>query len=128
MKNTTFAALVIAAATATSLSLAQADTPSFTTGAYEQQGLIYQPLVPTPKTRAEVMKELQEFRANPVSADGLYRFVGGEKQWETVQHSYAKRDGKVVCLDTFSHDTPSPSVVMSAEEKRTADYFYGHGG
>ena len=53
MKTTTLAALVIAAATVTSISLAQADTPSFTTGAYEQQGLIYQPLVPTPKTRAE---------------------------------------------------------------------------
>ncbi len=128
MKNTTFAALVIAAATATSLSLAQADTPSFATGAYEQQGLIYQPLVPTPKTRAEVMKELQEFRANPVSADGLYRFVGGEKQWEAVMHSYDFRDGKVVHTDAFSHDTLRPSLAMSAEEKRAYEVLYGRGG
>jgi hypothetical protein len=127
MKTTTLASLVIAAATVASISLAQAGMPSFT-AAYEQQGLIYQPLVPTPKARAEVAKELQEFRNNPISADGLYRFVGGEKDWDTVQHSYAKRDGKVVCLDTFSHDTPRPSLVMSAEEKRAAETYYGHGG
>jgi hypothetical protein len=127
MKTTTLAAMAIAAATVASVSLAQAGMPSFT-AAYEQQGLTYQPLVPTPKARAEVARELQEFRNNPISADGQYRFVGGEKDWDTVQHSYTKRDGKVVCLDTFSHDTPRPSVVMTAEEKRAAEKYYGHGG
>jgi hypothetical protein len=127
MKTTTLAALVIAAATVTSISLAQAGMPSFT-AAYEQQGLTYQPLVPTPKTRAQVVKELEEFRNNPISADGQYRFVGGEKQWETVMHSNDFRDGKVVHTDSFSHDTLRPSLSMSAEEKRTADYYYGRGG
>jgi hypothetical protein len=128
MKTTTLAALVVAVTTVTSVSLAQADTPSFTTGAYEQQGLIYQPLVPTPKTRAEVMKELQEFRANPVSADGQYRFVGGDRQWEPVLHSYDFRNGVLVHTDSIAHDTPRPSVVMTSAEKRAAEELYGRGG
>ena len=127
MKTTTLATLAIAAATVTSFNLAQADTPSFT-AAYEQQGLTYQLLVPTAKTRAEVMKELQEFRSNPVSADGQYRFVGGEKQWEAVMHSYDFRNGMLVHTDSISHDTPRPSVVMTAAEKRAAEELYGRGG
>ena len=127
MKTTTLATLAIAAATVTSFNLAQAATPSFT-GAYEQQGLTYQLLVPTAKTRAEVMKELQEFRSNPVSADGQYRFVGGEKQWEAVMHSYDFRNGMLVHTDSISHDTPRPSVVMTAAERRAAEELYGRGG
>jgi hypothetical protein len=127
MKTTTLTSLVIAAATVTSMSLAQANTPAFT-AAYEQQGLTYQPLVPTAKTRAEVMKELQEFRNNPVSADGQYRFVGGEKQWEAVMHSYDIRNGMLVHTDSISHDTPRPSLVMTAAEKRAAEELYGRGG
>lgn len=127
MKTTTLASLAIAAATVASITLAQADTPSFT-AAYEQQGLIYQPLVPTPKTRDQVVKELEEFRNKPISADGRYRFVGGEKQWEAVMHSYDFRNGAIVHTDFFSHDTPRPSVAMTPAEKRAAQELYGRGG
>lgn len=32
-------------------------------------------------TRAQVQRELMEFKRNPISADGQWRYVGGEQGW-----------------------------------------------
>lgn len=36
------------------------------------------------KTDQDVLKEFEAFRRNPVSADGRYRYVGGEIGWERL--------------------------------------------
>ena len=68
-------------------------------------------------SRSDVAKEFLAFRANPVTADGG-RLVGGEAGYVAPQHSYAFVGGKLVHNDTIAHNTPKPSLVMSATERR----------
>lgn len=44
---------------------------------------------PSVKTRAEVKKELEAFRAKPVAADG-FRWIGGEVGWVSPNSIIAK--------------------------------------
>lgn len=67
-------------------------------------------------TRAQVQKELAEWRKNPVTADG-YRDVGGEAGWASIGHRYDLRDGKFVHADSIPHNTPKPSLAMTPEER-----------
>lgn len=46
------------------------------------------------KTGQDVLKEFEAFRRNPVSVDGLYRYVGGEVGWEYVPNSYSRQSTK----------------------------------
>ena len=68
-------------------------------------------------TRADVRQDFLAFRANPVTADGG-RLVGGEAGYVGPQHSYAFVAGRLVHTDTIAHNTPKPSLVMSAQERR----------
>lgn len=68
------------------------------------------------KSRADVQREYQAFRKNPVTADGG-TLVGGEAGYIPAQHSYAFRNGKLVHTDHISHNTPKPSLSMTAEER-----------
>ena len=72
----------------------------------------------------QVQKEPDEFKRNPVSADGQYRYVGGELGWVLIQHEYAYRDGKWQDVDKFDHKTPKPSLEMSPEERKQRDELY----
>ena len=69
------------------------------------------------KTRAEVMQELQDFRNNPVAADGS-RFIDNERGFVPAQHSYAFQGGTLVHTDTIAHNTVKPSVVLTDADKR----------
>lgn len=53
------------------------------------------------RTRAEVLAELQQFRANPIMADGS-RYVGGEQGYVQHQHTYVVRDGAMVHTPPFT--------------------------
>lgn len=73
--------------------------------------------VQSTKSRAEVQNEYLAFRGNPVSADGG-RIVGGEAGYVLPQHSYAFQGGRLVHTDTIAHNTPKPTLSMSAAERR----------
>ena len=68
-------------------------------------------------SRSDVQREFLAFRANPVTADGG-RLVGGEAGYVVPQHSYAFLGGKLVHTDSIAHNSPKPSLVMSALERR----------
>ena len=53
------------------------------------------------RTRADVRAEFQQFRANPVLADGS-TYVGGERGYVQHQHSYVVRDGVMVHTPPFT--------------------------
>jgi len=76
------------------------------------------------KTKEQVQKELMEFKRNPISADGQYRYVGGDQGWTFVQHEYAYLEGKWQHVDKLSHDTPKPSLEMTPEERRQREELY----
>ncbi len=76
------------------------------------------------KSAEQVQKELEEFRRNPVSADGLYRYVGGDQIWVPVSHKYAYSDGKWQHADTLPHNEPASSSQMTPEEKKQRDAWY----
>lgn len=65
------------------------------------------------KTAQQVQQELEDFNRNPVSADGQYRYVGGDQGWVLAQHEYAYRNGKWQHVDKLQHNTPAPSVQMT---------------
>ena len=72
--------------------------------------------VPVANTRADVMRELAEFRKNPVSADA-WQDVGGERGWALIPHRFDMIGGKLAHTNEFLHRTPKPSLSMSGEEK-----------
>lgn len=70
------------------------------------------------KSRADVMKELAE--SKKASASGISRsptFNSGDSGLMNDQHSYAIQQGQLIHTDTFSHDTPKPSLVMTEAER-----------
>lgn len=69
------------------------------------------------KSRADVRKELDAFRANPVTSFGA-TLRGGDVGYTYPQHSYAFQDGKLVHTDTISHNTAKPSLAMTDAERR----------
>ena len=75
------------------------------------------------KTRAEVMQELQAFRANPVTADGG-KIVNTHQGFVPAQHSYAFQSGALVHTDKLAHDTAKPSLVMTDADKRLQRELY----
>ena len=79
--------------------------------------------VQSTKSRADVRKELEAFNKNPVTADGG-RIVGGEAGYSPPQHSYAFQGGKLVHTDSLAHNTPKPSLSMTAAERRAFDELY----
>lgn len=78
------------------------------------------------KTAQQVQQELDAFKRNPVSADGVYRYVGGDQGWVVVPHEYVYRDGKWVHVDKLPHDTPAP-LPMTQEERKQRDAMYPPG-
>lgn len=68
------------------------------------------------KSRANIQKEYQAFRKNPVSADGG-TLSGGEVGYIPPQHSYAFQDGKLIHTDRIAHNTPKPSLAMTDAER-----------
>ena len=76
--------------------------------------------MPSTVTRAQVQKELAEWRKNPVTADG-YREVGGEAGIRMEPHRYDFRNGTFVHADSLPHNTPKPSLVMTPAERAQRD-------
>lgn len=80
-------------------------------------------VMPSTKSRADVQKELEAFRKNPVTADGA-TLVGGE--YIPPQHSYAFQGGKLVHTDTLPHNTPKPSLMMTEAERQLFKELYSN--
>ncbi len=68
------------------------------------------------KARADVQKELADFRSNPVLADA-WQDVGGERGWALIPHRFDFVGGKLAHTNGFLHRTPKPSLSMSSEGK-----------
>ena len=81
--------------------------------------------MPGSKTRADVQKELQAFRKNPVTADGGM-LVGAELGYTFPQHSYAFQGGKLVHADSITHNTSRPSLAMTDTERRMYRELYAN--
>ena len=79
------------------------------------------------KSAQQVQQELDNFKRNPVSADGQYRYVGGDQGWALIPHEYAYRDGKRQHVDKLQHNTPAPSTKMTPEERKQRDALYQGG-
>ena len=73
--------------------------------------------MPSTVTRAQVQKELAEWRKNPVTADG-YRDVGGEAGFRMEQHRYDFRNGKFVHADSLRTTRPSPALPCRLKSAR----------
>jgi len=57
-------------------------------------------------SRAEVRAGIVAFQNNPISADGQYRFVGGESGWELIPPMY-ERVGDTMKLMPVMRGTPA---------------------
>ncbi len=79
--------------------------------------------VPAAKTRAEVVTELAAFRRTPVSADG-WEYVGGERGWALLPHTFDFVGGKLTHSDQFDHGGPKPTLSMSGEENHLSRNLY----
>jgi len=91
-------------------------------------GTVFVPAhVKNTKTSAEVAQELNNFNANPVSADGQYSYVGAEIGWVLKQHSYKLENGKLIDTDKLSHNTAAPDTKMSKEEAAARRALYTPG-
>ncbi len=80
-------------------------------------------LMPSTTSRAEVIEELRAFRANPVAADD-WRYVGGEAGWVPPTHEYVFQNGRLEHVGNMAHNSPRPSLHMSAEERRRYEALY----
>jgi hypothetical protein len=79
--------------------------------------------MPSTMSRADVQKELEDFRKNPVTSDGS-TLVGGEGGYVGPQHSYAFKGGKLVHTDTLPHNSPKPSLAMTDVERQLFKELY----
>ena len=75
------------------------------------------------KTRAEVQKELETFRKNPVTADGG-KIVNAEVGFVGAQHSYALQGSTLSHTDALPHNTVKPSLTMTDADKRLQRELY----
>lgn len=69
------------------------------------------------KSRADVQKELEAFRKNPVAADEG-KIVNTDTGYIAPRHSYAFQGGKLVHADSMAHNTPKPSLAMTDAERQ----------
>lgn len=67
------------------------------------------------KTGQDVLKEFEAFRRNPVSADGLYRYVGGEVGWESVPNSYSQQKSTKTRQDVLKESEAFRRNPVSAD-------------
>lgn len=82
------------------------------------RGFEFQPTQST-KSRADVMKELEA--SKNASAAGMNRspsFNRGDSGYVNEQHSFVVQGGRLVHTDTLAHNTPKPSLAMTAAEQR----------
>ena len=75
------------------------------------------------KTRAEMQKELETFRKNPVTADGG-KIVNTEIGFVGPQDNYTQRGGAFAHTDTLPHNTAKPSLAMTDADKRLQRELY----
>lgn len=75
------------------------------------------------RSRAEVLRELEAFRKDPVATDG-WRHVGGEIGDLPPQHAIKLENGRWVHADKFDHDTPKPGLSMSPAERQRHQQLY----
>lgn len=80
-------------------------------------------VMPSTKSRAEVVDELRAFRANPVAADG-WHYVGGDAGWAPPKHEYAFENGRLEHVGNTADNSPRPSLQMTEEERRRYEELY----
>lgn len=75
------------------------------------------------KTRADVMKELE---VSNKAAAGVNRVTSVNRGYTGYieQHSFDVKNGAVVHTDKIAHNTPKPSLVMTAAERRISENLY----
>ena len=71
--------------------------------------------MPGTKSRADVQRELADFRKKPKDAGGG-TLAQGEASYVFPQHSYDYVKGKLTHTDTLAHNTPKPSLTMTPAE------------
>ena len=72
--------------------------------------------MPSARSRADVQRELADFRKNLMTAGGG-TFTQGETGYVFPQHSYDFKGGKLVHSDTIDHNKQKPSLAMTGEER-----------
>ncbi len=80
-------------------------------------------VMPSTKSRAEVLKELRAFKANPEGADG-WRFESAAVGWVPPTHEYVFENGRLKHVGNMGHDSPRPSLQMTEEERRWYEELY----
>lgn len=78
---------------------------------------------PDSLTRDQVRTELQDFKRNPVGADGA-RFVGGEAGWEVQGHKTEWRNGVRVHADSIDHNAPRASALVTPASRAEFQRLY----
>ncbi len=80
-------------------------------------------VMPSTKSRAEVLEEMRAFRLAPVAGDG-WRHVGGEAGWAPPTPEYAFNNGRLERIDGAGLDSPRPSLKMTEDERRWHEALY----
>ena len=75
------------------------------------------------RTRSEVRAELDDFRGNPVTADG-WQVVGGERGEALLQHKYEYQNGRFVATVAPDYAGQNASATWSPEELKMAALNY----
>jgi len=60
-----------------------------------------------PVTHEEIAAGIASFSKNPVSADGLYRYAGGDASWDFIGAVYERRNGQFVRTDRLVNSRQS---------------------
>lgn len=58
-------------------------------------------------TREQIVAGIASFDKNPVSADGLYRYAGGDASWDFIGPVYERRNGQFVRTDRLMNSRQS---------------------
>ncbi len=77
------------------------------------------------KTRADVLKELESSqKASAAGMNGPLALSQGNRGYVNEQHSLAFQNGRLVHTDNLAHNSPKPSLAMTAEERRQSEQLY----
>jgi len=83
-------------------------------------------VAPELKPRVEVLKELADFRKNPVTADG-WRYVGGEREWAPIPHTFAYVGGKFEHTDVCDHSLSTSLRTVGDRSNQYPDLYKNAG-
>ena len=65
-------------------------------------------------------------RVGEISADGNFRYSGGEQGFVLIQHSYALAQGKLLHTDSFDHSQPKSATAVRSSTPAFVDLARGN--